>query len=311
MLTFFFGQDEWGMKSELRKIEAGFKEKDLGDMNIVHLEGQTLSASNLATELMTVGFLTPKKLIIIENLLSNKSTDQLEKIVKLLKQENSTCDVVIMETLKPDKRTVAFKELSKIAKPREFVLPDQFGLTQRILELVKKHGATITKPAAALLSVMVPNDSLRLEQEIIKLATYKLNAEINEADVADMVVSEVSSDVFEFVESLANKRLEQSLKALSKLIQTGQNENYILTMIVWQYRQALLVRNLVDQKKATAGNAGINPYSFNKTLNISKKYSFSELKKIYKQLEDYDFYMKTGELSPQIALELLATHLCG
>ena len=82
-------------------------------------------------------------------------------------------------------------------------------------------------------------------------------------------------------------------------------------MIVWQYRQALLVRNLIDQKKATAVAAGISPYSFNKTLNISKKYSFLELKKTYQQLEDYDFYMKTGELTPQIALELLATRLCG
>jgi DNA polymerase-3 subunit delta len=298
------------MKQELRKIEAEFQSADLGDLNIVRLEGQTLAASDLATELMTVGFLTPKKLIIIENLLGNKSQDQTEKILKLLKAENSACDCLILETSKPDKRTSAFKELVKNAQTREFTLPDQYNLVQRILELATKNGATISRLAAGYLAAMVPSDSLRLEQEVIKLATYKTGGEISEADIKDLVVREISSDIFEFVESLANKQLEPALKALSKLITTGQNENYILTMIVWQYRQALLVRSLIDQKKATAGNAGISPYSFNKTLNISKKYRFEDLKYIYRRLEDFDYAMKTGELEPQVALELLATKIC-
>ncbi len=298
------------MKRELRKIEEGFRNDELGDLNIVRLDGATLSAGSLSTEMMTVGFLSPKKLIIIENLLANKRTEQVEQILDLLKFDNPACDVVVIETAKLDKRTVAFKTLQKIAQSREFLPPDQFKLVQRINEMTATHGSTITKPAAVLLAAAVPNDSLRLEQEIIKLATYRSESEINESDIQEMVTSEVNSDVFLFIESLARRRLEKSLRALIKLIQSGQNENYILTMVVWQYRQLLIVRDLLDRKEATASKSGINPYVFGKVLSIAENYSLTQLRDIYLYLEEIDFQMKTGRQEPKLALELLAAGLC-
>lgn len=310
MLYFFFGQDEWGMKQELRKIEAGFIDPSLGDLNIVRLDGTKLAAKNLATEMMTVGFLMPKKLIIIENLLKNKAGTEVDRIIEHLSKENVDVDIVIIENTPPDKRTSTFKKLVKISKAKEFVSPNPFDLVKRIEELALDGDSSITKEAAQLLSTMLPSDSLRLEQEVKKLSLFRMGSRIEKEDVESMVVAEVNSNVFDLVDNLARKNLDLSLQTLQKLIAAGINENYILTMITWQYRQLLIVRDLLDKKTATAQTSGINPYVFGKVLSAAKNYSFSRLKQIYSELEKTDYLIKTGGQEPKLSLELLAARLC-
>lgn len=294
------------MRQAVKKITTDF----LGEQSLAsytYYNGLELNPEKLENEIITVPFLDPKKVILIENLLANKNVSVVEKILKLISKEADHLRIVVTEPGKPDKRTATFKALQKIAKSQEFSPPQ--GLKGRIKKMVEHFGSQISDQAADLLAVMLPTDTLRLEQEVKKLSLLRLGEEITSQDISSMIVAEINPNIFRFIEDLALKNFKLALNALNQLIQSGLNENYILAMIVWQYRQILLVRDLLDEKQATASNSGINPYVFNKVLSIARNYDFPELVKIYQELEEVDFEIKTGKIEARPALELLVAKL--
>jgi DNA polymerase-3 subunit delta len=306
VIYYFYGQDEWGVKQALKKISATF----VGDQKeTITLDGSEINSSQLEQEVISVSFFTKQRLIIVENLSKNKKSTEVEKVLELLKKKIDHIDLVFAEFGSPDKRTAFHKQLSKIGEAKEFMIPTPAILSNRIKELVATNNSKISNQAVYLLSAMIPTDSLRLQNEVEKLSLLRLSSEITVEDVSEMVVAELNSNIFNFVESLASQNLKGTFLALDKLLQAGQNENYILTMIVWQYRQLIIVRSLLDKGQATAGSAGINPYVFGKVLAIAKKYTLDRLKSIYKRIEEADCSMKTGEMEAKPALELVAAKI--
>ena len=80
-------------------------------------------------------------------------------------------------------------------------------------------------------------------------------------------------------------------------------------MIVYQYRQLLLVSDALDRGLKSSGDLArtlrMAPFVAEKTARLARNYSFEVLEHLYERLLDYDVAMKTGELEPRLGLELL------
>jgi DNA polymerase-3 subunit delta len=116
------------------------------------------------------------------------------------------------------------------------------------------------------------------------------------------------------IDALATKDLKKSARELHRLLDSGEAELKILTMIVYQFRNLLIVKDQVSRGVTSqwdmAKKAGLHPFVAQKTLVQCKNYSFDDLKAIYKMLLDYDLKMKTGQLDPKTGLDLLVVKLC-
>lgn len=277
-------------------------------VDVIRFDASELTAEKLSQELMVIGFFEEKKIIIIKNLLKGDSRGEPVKIIDIIKKTTSPYTIILTEEA-VDKRKAGFKEIIKISRSRYFPTPPSFELCRRIIEKVKGLGSRISDKNALFLSNLVSFDTLRLKSEIEKLAMLKIGGEITEEDIKETVSGEVSGNIFKLVEYLANKNLKESYRALNDLIDSGANENYILTMIVWQFRQLLIVRDLLDNNKASATSAKINPYVYSKVLPIARRYQFKELRRIYSDLLNCDLEIKTGEKTPKLALALLAAKI--
>ena len=309
MIYFFYGDDLWAIREGVLKLYNKFVEREPSIEKVI-LSGVDLDVQILKDELMSVSFFAPTRLIIVEDLLKNKSAEKVKKIIEFLSKRKSKTPIVFFENGKPDKRQSAFKEILKISQSKDFILPPQSVLIQRIEELSNKYGSNITKEASAMLSSMIPSDTLRLENELKKLSALKYNKEIIVDDLREMVTAEINPDIFDFLSNLASRQTPKAFSSLAKLIESGQNEIYLLTMIIWQFRQLIIISSLLKENRATATNSGINPYVFNKLLSTAKKYSFLDLQKIYYQIQETDYEIKTGLKDPLVAIEILAAKIC-
>lgn len=325
MILFFYGEDTYRLKQKIKDLKEKYISASLGDTNLAVLDGKTTNYNEIMRQILAFPFLAKSRLVIIENLLmeskksasskagetSSKAGGIQEKMIEGIKKVPETTVLVFAEAGKPDKRTTLFKRLNK-EKAQEFKPLEEFEVKKWIKTEVDNQGGQIESAAIDLLYQYVGSDLWRLTNEIQKLITY--NSKISAENIELLVRTQIQSDIFALIDALASKNYKSALRELYRLLDAGENELYILTMIVYQYRNLIIVRDFMDRgvnsQWEIAKMAGIHPYVAGKTLNQARNYTLDELKNIYNTLQNFDINMKTGRIEPQTALDLLIAKLC-
>jgi len=91
---------------------------------------------------------------------------------------------------------------------------------------------------------------------------------------------------------------------LSELISFGENESYILSMIAFQFRNLLIVKEFLE-KGRSLDDIGLHPYALKKAKIQANNFTNKQLREIYGKLLETDINIKTGNLKPHVALDLL------
>ena len=138
-----------------------------------------------------------------------------------------------------------------------------------------------------------------MNQEVNKLINYTKN-NISEDDIKLLVQTKVDENIFNLIDALGNKDKSLALKLLEEKINSGVNHQYILTMIVRQYRLLIKAKALGDKAKnyfALMQVLKVPKFIAQKTYQQSQMYDLAELKKIYSYLLylDEKFKSSTGQ----------------
>jgi DNA polymerase III delta subunit len=85
-------------------------------------------------------------------------------------------------------------------------------------------------------------------------------------------------------------------------------------MIIRQFRIMLQIKSMSEagrevDKYSLGRSLGIHHYAVQKTLPLVQKYSFEELKKIYRQLLEIDIKMKSSKVSKAALLDKFVMEL--
>ena len=339
MIIFFYGQDTYRMRQKLKALKEKFISASLGNTNLSVLDGANISYDEFVRQILAMPFLSKSRLVIVENIMKGQKSakggpppkadgpraqapgrDILEKIPEALSKVPNSTILVLVEEGKPDKRTSIFKKLAK-EKVEEFKLLEPDQLRRWIIREVENRKSKIDSDGLSKLIEYVGNDLWRMSNELDKLTAYFSTSlgtgskQLTAENIELLVNPQIQANVFDLIDNIARKNLSAAIKELYKMLNTGQHELYILTMISWQYRNLLIIKDLALRTKisnswALAKKAGISPYVVQKCLSILPRYKFEELKKIYAEISDYDFKIKTGKIKPRPAIELLIFRLC-
>lgn len=316
MIKLFYGQDIYSLNCELKEIEKEFFDPNMGDINISRFDASGLTPEFLIRSASAIPFFSDKRLVIVKNfLLESKDEKFRDYIFESLNKFPDSLVLIFAEEGQPNKTTKLFKKLAKLPGSKEFPLRVGFELEKWLSEYGKSIGTTIAIPATKALISAVGNNSHRLINEVDKLTTYVHSQgrdQIEVADVEEMVAYENDPNIFDFIDALGNRNGRIAFKIFNDLIQSGKNENYILTMIVYQFRNMLLVQDLISrgvQKPKIASEASLHPFVVTKTINVLRSYDMPTLKRIYGRLLQTDIDIKTGRLEAKLALEKLLADL--
>jgi DNA polymerase III subunit delta len=295
----------------MEEMVKSYKDVHKKGLSLVIFDGQNLDFDDLANQLKTNSMFKEKKLLIIKDVFSNKKFK--EDFLKNAKKFVDSDDLVLFyEGAGIDKRDALLKFLLEKSKAQEFTALEGAKLETWLKKYIAECGLEIEPLAIKKLIFYVGNDLWQMQNEVAKLKNYAKNRKILIDDVALLVKPKIENDIFETIDSLAQKRKDKALYLLHKHLEKGDSPLYLLSMINFQFRNLLIVRDLVEKKipfYEVAKRSGLHPFVAKKTYWQAEKFDLVQLKKIYHKIFQIDLAIKTGKIEPEAALDILVADL--
>lgn len=316
MILFFYGEDNYSSYLKLAKSKEKFISKN-GDFNLSFLEGENLdSLQVLKKHLETVPLFGGKSMVIIKNFLSQNKDKELQKeISNYIKKYSGENIAIFYESQDSfDRRSSLFKQLASQQFAEEFKIPTGYALDKWITAKVQSYNLTITPEAMNELTFQSMNP-WHIIHEIEKFDLYKPedNRTITEDDIKLHVYGTIQSNIFKMIDHIAQKKTKDALIELETLINNGENEIKILSMITYQFRVLVQARDMLNQGKTKNDliqRAKLKPFVATKSMNQAKNFTLDELKGIYSALVETDLLIKTSTSDPRLALNRLLVRIC-
>ncbi|MCK5044216.1 DNA polymerase III subunit delta [Candidatus Parcubacteria bacterium] len=310
MLLFLYGQDIYRSRHKLNGIISSYKKVHQSGLNLEFFDGQNLDFKDFKNRINTISMFREKKLLVLKNVLNN--TDFKTEFLKQKKLFIQSDDIIIFyEKDKIPANNTLLRFLKKEGKCQEFEPLSGLKLKNWIKTEISRYKAEIETTAVEKLVEFVGNDLWRLSFELQKLASYSLK--IKKEDIELLVAPRIEADIFKTIDALAVKNKKEALISVHKHLEKGDSPLYILSMINFQFRNLLMVKdkckNMEYLSPSASKELGIHPYVIRKTLWQTKRFSLEELKKIYKRIFKIDLQIKTGQVGPEVALDLLIAEI--
>lgn len=329
MIFFIYGEDTYQSRQKLKELKNEFiKKHDKSGLNITTLDGEKLDIEKFRNAVSGSSFLSTKRLIVIENLLSkNKGQKIFEEINdylytnKELPKDNS---LIFWESAgfakkkfnaKKDKKSTPKKNpllgnllAEKYFKPFDLLTNAQ--LMDWVRKKIKTEQINIDASALQMLVAYVGNDLWQLNQEMEKLLAYGRGRDIKAQDVEFLVKAKFNDNIFHLVDAIGQKNKKLALKLLSDQLDGGNSFDELFPMIIRQFRILLQIKEKTDNgfpQSRLASELGLHSFVAEKALVQALRYKLPQLKAIYSQLLKIDLQRKTGLNRPEILLDVLIT----
>lgn len=308
MLIFLYGPDTFRSRRKLNEVIEQYKKANPTGLSLNFIDFKEKDFADFKNAVETVSMFREKKLVILKNLFGSDKIAQekfLDYSDKIKKSDDSV--VVVYETGETDKNNPLFKSLCQ--KPvmfQEFNLLSSQRLIEEVGQMFRAAKTAIAPKALEKLVFYVGNDLWRMSQEMEKLINYKGGAAIEEKDIDFLIKPKISSDIFATIDALAERKKAAALHLISRHLEKGDDPLYIFSMLVYQIRNLLNVKSLVEKGVAYPDLAKIlkiHPFVIKKTFWQIKQFSLPGLKKIHQQLFEADLAIKIGKIDARLAVE--------
>ena len=316
MIFFIYGEDSYRAKRKLEEIILGYQKVHKSGLNLIYIDAKEKDFKDFYSNLKINSMFAEKKLIILKNVFSDAKfqEDFLGNINNL---EDIKDIIVIYEDSSPDERTKFFKALQKCAKCQEFNCLQPAMLKKWVTQEFEKNKTKINPDALDLIVSFVKNDLWAMANEINKLSNYRMGGHptagpVKKEDVELLVKNNIENDIFKTIDALASKDKKQALYLLHKHLENGDAPLYLLSMISYQFRNLLIIKELQDTQKPynfIIKKSGLHPFVVQKSYYLCSQFSMSELKKIYQKIFQVDADIKTGKIEAELALDLLLSEI--
>lgn len=299
-----------------RQVSARLVRDLLGDsdpaFSISSFEGEKADWSTVKSELDTLPFLSPRRVVVVEQAdpFVTRFRGQLEQYATAPSQ-NGTLILEVkswpsntrLAKATPDSATISCKapgEAKLIAWCRKW-LKDQYG-------------KEFTGDAAEYL-VSVAEPSLgRLDQELAKLAAFVGKAtSITREHVEQLVGRTREAETFKIFDAIGSGRTADALTILQRLFQQGEEALQILGTFSWQMRRLAAVSRLARTGmplNMAMERAGVQPWARGGMEQQLRHLGKARMDKIYDWLLENDLGLKgSSQLPGSLLLERLVVQL--
>src|SRR5512134_849231 len=317
-LYFLFGNDEFAITRKIKEFEADFTDPTSADMNTAHLDARSLSENDLNNAVNAMPFLAKRRLVLLENPSSKYNNPSArKKFLEFIEKTPETTRLVMYESVEPKEAEkhwlVKWAEKNqKLIQTRAFMLPRLKDMTGWIVNETKQQGGQIEPRAADMLKDMVGVDTRQAGMEIAKLLAYvNWERQIKVQDVEAVCIVTSQQSVFDFVDALSNGNGKSAQHLLHRLLET-EDPFTLWGMVVRQFRLLIQAREILDgrgNKDDVARALGVHPFVAEKTTGQAAHFSMESLETIYRRLLKIDEGVKTGQVTLELAMDMLVVEL--
>lgn len=300
----------YGAESFLRKQYKERLKKALSpdddSMNYSYFEGKDMAVGEIIDLAETMPFLSDRRTIIMEN--SPFFKGEGEKLAEYLSEIPDTTYLVFVEE-NVDKRSKLYKSIQKNGCVVEAAGLSEDKIITWILGILKRDNKKITQNTMQYLLDKIGTDMENIRQEVEKLICYCNDREvITNEDIDAVCTTQISNQIFEMLDAMANKRQKTALQLYYNLLALKEPPMRILFLIGRQFNLLLQARMLKQKgygDRVIAEKIGVPPFAATKYLNQASKFKLDDLKNAVSECVEADEAVKNGTRNDRLSVELL------
>lgn len=297
MITVYTGSNDFMRRQALNKSISEFISTN-SDLAVERIDASEIELGRLLEIASSIPFLSDKQMIIITNILNNKSL--VQDIDKFIDSVSDVTEVIIDEP-KFDKRSVIYKTLKNKTNFYEYGNLPEKNLSSWIVEEAQSRGGKLNKINADLIISRVGTNQMLLSNELDKLISF--NPIISSDSIEKLVHPTPSSSIFELIDAAFSGNKKKALDLYDDQKRQNVEPLNILGMIGWQIHIIAIVKfneRLTNDEIATKSK--INPFVVSKTRHITNKLSRSQVQNLIKDATYLDAKIKTENIDSDEAI---------
>lgn len=321
MIIFLYGADSYRSRQKLNELKNKFiNEVDQAAQSLVVLDGRTITLKELSEKINTGSLFVKRRMIIIEDIFNNKVDKALGDIENFLSKQNAVKNsdeenIIIFKDGDLDNKNAKLKKeakkllvyLLKQKYVQEFKTLSDAQLADFIKDESTKLERKINATAINSLIINTNSDLWRIASELHKLAlAISKGEEITAKLVKENVVGTYDENIFALTDAISVRNKKLTIRLMEEQYLAGLNEDYILVMLIRQFKILLSIKSAVLANfSATqiASDLKIHPYVVKKSLTQINLFTLNDLKTRLNELISLDFANKTGQ--KELKTELL------
>lgn len=307
-----FGEEQALAEHAVELLQEQLIPEGMASLNCQRLDGQKVAEQELLTALRTPPMFGERRLVVIDQpwFLTGKKEGQAAGLEQTLGDLPDFICLVLLAA-QVDKRLKLVKRLTATASTHEFPALNAGEAASWVDDRLRRAG--IGGYGLGKQIVERAGSSLRvLRLEVDKLVAYAGGSSLQTEDIACLVRNDMATSVFDLVDAVGQRRLEQALYLADQLQTEGQAPLYILSMISRQLRLLLLARMQLDSgasEQQAAGALGIHPFPAGKCVVQARLWPQAMLQQAVTRCLEAEEMIKTGQLTEQRALDQLLLNL--
>lgn len=338
MILFLYGQDSFRSRRKLNEVKEKFlREVDPSGNSLNMVDGETATIGKINESAGAGTLFARKRMVVIENLFSNKSQNIFEAVYEYFKNKKSDDNIVIFwdnlvklkkgkvkeEAIKLDSSgrekklsggaLKLFNFLAKQKFAQQFSSLSNTEASLWIKKEVEARDGKISSQAAQLLSAFAGGDLWQADNEIGKLLNYIKTGEIIEpADIELLAKGKFDENIFALTDAISNKNAAAAVKLLEEQKEAGLADSYLLAMIIRQIKILLQIRQALDSgdsPRKIMSALKLHPFVAQKGMGQARRFTLPALKNILNELVKIDFNMKSGRADAKTGLSLMIARM--
>lgn len=322
MIIFIYGEDAFRSKRKLKELKGKFlRDVDLSGNSLAVIAGESCGIREINEAAAPASLFARRRMIIIENIFSNKSKDVFGQVLEYLKKKEGGADeniIILWDTATSKEKLPKYKsELFSFLVKQKYSIPEFCKLSNAaVIDWIKKEcqarGGKINLRAAGTLAAVLANDLWAVDSELGKLISFKGGDEISHEDVLEMVRGQFDENIFALTDAVGGKNKALATKLLEEQLAAGVADIYLLSMVTRQFKILLQIRQAIDSgasPQSMAKALGLHPFVAQKGAGQARNFSLPALKEIFNSLVEIDYKVKSGKGEARVLLGVFLAKL--
>lgn len=292
MITLITGHNTFEIEQDVRRRVREFQ----GD--IARVDGSELDLKSLPDLLTSATLFAEKRLVIIKNLSENKAI--WPDFYMWLPRLSDDIELVLVES-KPDKRTVTYKELKKVATLVEYTVwtdRDESKAIEWTKKFAETTGVILNTKSVQTIVRRVGLDQWALSHAIEKLAL--IDNPTNEI-VEDIIDTTPTENVFNLFDIAIRGDRERVLRMIHTLELTEDPYRVFGLLSSQAFQLSAII--VAEPSDSVSRDLGIHPYVASKLTLLAKGMTKQDARRIIGAFAKADDGMKISRADPWVLIE--------
>lgn len=310
----FSGTEDFLAQDYINKIIKEVISPELEPLNVNKYSSKDFEINDVIANSETFPILSQKRIVVLENeanLFNLKDDRDIDSFIGYLNNPSDST-IVLIETSKPDKRKKLYKTLAKKAKIIEF---NKLNLNDLKTWLNNNIPDLKNKLSPRDLDYFIDRthylesdniDTATVFNELNRCLDYIGDGQLSRDIIDEIIPESLEDNIFKIIDSVVNGNLKDIYTILDSFWDAGESPIRILGLLIYQLRNLLKVKILLEEnwsQKEIASRSKISFYVLKKLIPLARKFSLNRLYELYKEAADLDQKMKKGMIDHIFGLE--------